>query len=91
MNSNLNKIIIEKFDEYIDKGIEETGFGKKLAEQGYDIKIIKNMSFRKSVVQRVENYKRYMDTLISFSSNSPLTFREGEDIQFEVNLDTGKI
>ena len=91
MNSNLNKIIIEKFDEYIDSGIEKTGFGKKLAEQGYDIKIINNMSFTKSVVRRVENYNSYMDTLISFSSNNPLTFREGEDIQFEVNLDTGKI
>ena len=91
MNSNLNKIIIEKFDEYIDSGIEKTDFGKKLADQGYDIKIINNMSFTKSVVRRVENYNSYMDTLISFSSNSPLTFREGEDIQFEVNLDTGKI
>lgn len=91
MNSNLNKIIIEKFDEYIDSGIEKTDFGKKLSEQGYDINIIKNMTFTKSTIQRVENYKRYMDTIISFSSNSPLTFREGEDIQFEVNLDTGKI
>lgn len=91
MNMNLKQMIIEKFDHYIENGIEDTKFGKKLLSEGYDIDIVKNMTFTKGMKCRVENYTRYDDTIIHFKSNKPITFQNGEDIQFEVNLDTGKI
>lgn len=91
MNMNLKQMIIEKFDHYIENGIEDTKFGKKLLSEGYDIDIVKNMTFTKGMKRRVANYNIYDDTIIHFKSNKPITFRQGEDIQFEVNLDTGKI
>lgn len=91
MNMNLKQMIIEKFDYYIENGIEDTKFGKKLLSEGYDIDIVKNMTFTKGMKRRVENYNIYDDTIIHFKTNKPITFRQGEDIQFEVNLDTGKI
>lgn len=91
MNMNLKQMIIEKFDHYIENGIEDTKFGKKLLSEGYDIDIVKNMTFTKGMKRRVENYNIYDDTIIHFKTNKPITFRQGEDIQFEVNLDTGKI
>ena len=91
MNMNLKQMIIEKFDHYIENGIEDTKFGKKLLSEGYNIDIVKNMTFTKGMKRRVENYNIYDDTIIHFKTNKPITFRQGEDIQFEVNLDTGKI
>lgn len=40
---------------------------------------------------RSENFNIYEDTIIHFKTNKPITFDNNEDIQFEVNLDTGKI
>lgn len=91
MNMNLKQMIIEKFDYYIENGIEDTKFGKKLLSEGYDIDIVKNMTFTKGMKRRVENFNIYEDTIIHFKTNKPITFRNNEDIQFEVNLDTGKI
>lgn len=91
MNENLKKIIIDSFDNYIENGIEETKFGKKLLGEGYDIDIVKNMTFTKGMKRRVENYNIYDDTIIHFKTNKPITFDNNEDIQFDVNLDTGKI
>lgn len=91
MNLKLKEMIIKNFDHYIDNGIEDTKFGKKLLSEGYDIDIVKNMTFTKGTKRRVENYNVYDDTIIHFKSNKPITFQNGEDIQFEVNLDTGKI
>lgn len=91
MNENLKKIIIDSFDNYIENGIEETKFGKKLLSEGYDIDIVKNMTFTKGMKRRVENYNIYDDTIIHFKTNKPITFDNNEDIQFDVNLDTGKI
>lgn len=87
----VKEIIIKSFDNYIDNGIEDTKFGKKLLNEGYDIDIIKNMTFTKGMKKRVENYDIYDDTIISFKTNKPITFANNEDIQFDVNLDTGKI
>lgn len=87
----VKEMIIKSFDNYIDNGIEDTKFGKKLLNEGYDIDIIKNMTFTKGMKKRVENYDIYDDTIISFKTNKPITFANNEDIQFEVNLDTGKI
>lgn len=91
MNMTVKEMIIKSFDNYIDNGIEDTKFGKKLLNEGYDIDIIKNMTFTKGMKKRVENYDIYDDTIISFKTNKPITFANNEDIQFEVNLDTGKI
>ena len=91
MNMTVKEMIIKSFDNYIDNGIEDTKFGKKLLNEGYDIDIIKNMTFTKGMKKRVENYDIYDDTIISFKTNKPITFANNEDIQFDVNLDTGKI
>lgn len=91
MNENLKKIIIDSFDHYIENGIEDTKFGKKLLSEGYDIDIITDMTFTKGIKKRVENYNIYDDTIIHFKTNKPITLVNNEDIQFEVNLDTGKI
>ena len=87
----VKEMIIKSFDNYINNGIEDTKFGKKLLSEGYDIDIIKNMTFTKGMKKRVENYDIYDDTIISFKTNKPITFANNEDIQFDVNLDTGKI
>lgn len=87
----VKEMIIKSFDNYIDNGIEDTKFGKKLLSEGYDIDIVKNMTFTKGMKRRVENFNIYEDTIISFKTNKPITFANNEDIQFEVNLDTGKI
>lgn len=91
MNMTVKEMIIKSFDNYIDNGIEDTKFGKKLLSEGYDIDIVKNMTFTKGMKKRVENYNIYDDTIISFKTDKPITFANNEDIQFEVNLDTGKI
>lgn len=91
MNENIKKIIIDSFDNYIETGIEETKFGKKLLSEGYDIDIVKNMTFTKGMKKRIENFNIFEDTIIHFKTNKPITFDNNEDIQFEVNLDTGKI
>lgn len=91
MNENLKQIIIDSFENYIETGIEDTKFGKKLLSEGYDIDIVKNMTFTKGMKRRVENFNIYEDTIIHFKTNKPITFANNEDIQFEVNLDTGKI
>lgn len=87
----VKEMIIKSFDNYIDNGIEDTKFGKKLLSEGYDIDIVKNMTFTKGMKRRVENFNIYEDTIIHFKTNKPITFDNNEDIQFEVNLDTGKI
>lgn len=87
----VKEMIIKSFDNYIDNGIEDTKFGKKLLSEGYDINIVKNMTFTKGMKRRVENFNIYEDTIIHFKTNKPITFDNNEDIQFEVNLDTGKI
>ena len=87
----VKEMIIKSFDNYIDNGIEETKFGKKLLSEGYDIDIVKNMTFTKGIKRRVENFNIYEDTIINFKTNKPITFDNNEDIQFKVNLDTGKI
>lgn len=91
MNENLKKIIIDSFENHIENGIEDTKFGKKLLSEGYDIDIVKNMTFTKGMKRRVENFNIYEDTIIHFKTNKPITFDNNEDIQFDVNLDTGKI
>ena len=91
MNMTVKEMIIKSFDNYIGNGIENTKFGKKLLNEGYDIDIVKNMTFAKGMKRRVENFNIYEDTIIHFKTNKPITFRQGEDIQFDVNLDTGKI
>ena len=87
----VKEMIIKSFDNYIDNGIEDTKFGKKLLREGYDIDIVKNMTFTKGMKKRVENYNIYDDTIIHFKTNENITFDNNEDIQFDVNLDTGKI
>ena len=87
----VKEMIIKSFDNYIDNGIEDTKFGKKLLSEGYDIDIVKNMTFTKGMKKRVENYNIYDDTIIHFKTNENITFANNEDIQFDVNLDTGKI
>ena len=87
----VKEIIIKSFDNYIDNGIEDTKFGKKLLNEGYDIDIVKNMTFTKGMKRRVENFNIYEDTIIHFKTNENITFDNNEDIQFDVNLDTGKI
>ena len=87
----VKEMIIKSFDNYIDNGIEDTKFGKKLLSEGYDIDIVKNMTFTKGMKKRVENYNIYDDTIIHFKTNENITFDNNEDIQFDVNLDTGKI
>lgn len=87
----VKEMIIKSFDNYIDNGIEDTKFGKKLLNEGYDIDIVKNMTFTKGMKKRVENYNIYDDTIIHFKTNENITFANNEDIQFDVNLDTGKI
>lgn len=91
MNENLKQIIIDNFENYIETGIEDTKFGKKLLSEGYDIDIVKNMTFTKGMKRRVENFNIYEDTIIHFKTNENITFANNEDIQFDVNLDTGKI
>lgn len=87
----VKEMIIKSFDNYIDNGIEDTKFGKKLLSEGYDIDIVKNMTFTKGLKKRVENCNIFEDTIIHFKTNENITFANNEDIQFEVNLDTGKI
>ena len=52
MNLKLKEMIIKNFDHYIDNGIEDTKFGKKLLSEGYDIDIVKNMTFVKGMKKK---------------------------------------
>lgn len=91
MNMTVKEMIIKSFDNHIENGIEDTKFGKKLLNEGYDIDIVKNMTFTKGMKKRIENFNIFEDTIIHFKTNKPITFDNNEDIQFDVNLDTGKI
>ena len=91
MNMTVKEMIIKSFDNHIENGIKDTKFGKKLLNEGYDIDIVKNMTFTKGMKKRIENFNIFEDTIIHFKTNKPITFDNNEDIQFDVNLDTGKI
>ena len=62
----VKEMIIKSFDNYIDNGIEDTKFGKKLLSEGYDIDIVKNMTFTKGMKKRVENYNIYVKIIIFY-------------------------